>query len=119
MTDLGLFTISTIGSVVAVGAGLAVLIIRITSRLDRPIDRTNDRIGHLDSSLRTDLGGRTDSLGTELRTDLGGRIESLGTELGGRIDRVEQGQAELRERMAKLEGLLEGLREAITRRRVA
>ena len=33
-----------------------------------------------------------------------------------RIDRLDQGQAELRERMAKLEGLLEGLREAIAGR---
>ena len=29
-----------------------------------------------------------------------------------RIDRLDQGQADLRERMAKLEGLLEGLRKA-------
>ena len=36
-----------------------------------------------------------------------------------RIERVEQGQADLRERMAKLEGLLEGLREAIAGRRAA
>ena len=35
---------------------------------------------------------------------------------GMRIDRLEQGQADLRERMAKLEGLLEGLREAIAGR---
>ena len=39
--------------------------------------------------------------------------------LGARIERVERGQAELRERMAKLEGLLEGLREAISGRRAA
>ncbi len=32
-------------------------------------------------------------------------------------DRLEDGLAELRERMAKLEGLLEGLREAIGGRR--
>ena len=37
--------------------------------------------------------------------------------LGARIERVERGQGELRERMAKLEGLLEGLREAISGRR--
>ena len=35
---------------------------------------------------------------------------------GMRIDRLDQGQADLRERMAKLEGLLEGLREAIAGR---
>ena len=40
-------------------------------------------------------------------------------EVGVRMDRLERGQAELRERMAKLEGLLEGLREAVTGRRAA
>ena len=39
--------------------------------------------------------------------------------LGAHIERVERGQAELRERMAKLEGLPEGLREAISGRRAA
>ena len=39
--------------------------------------------------------------------------------LGAWIERVERGQAELRERMAKLEGLLEGLREAISGRHAA
>ena len=45
--------------------------------------------------------------------DLGRRIDKL--EEG--IAVVERGQAELRERLAKLEGLLEGLREAISGRR--
>lgn len=36
-----------------------------------------------------------------------------------RLDKVESGQAELRERMAHLEGLLEGLREAIMHRSAA
>lgn len=36
--------------------------------------------------------------------------------LGERVSALERGQTELRERMAKLEGLLEGLREAVTRR---
>lgn len=36
--------------------------------------------------------------------------------LGERVSALERGQTELRERMAKLEGLLEGLREAITGR---
>ena len=39
--------------------------------------------------------------------------------VGERITAVERGQADLRERMAKLEGLLEGLREAITGRAAA
>ena len=39
--------------------------------------------------------------------------------LGERVDRLVNGQADLRERMAKLEALLEGLREAIAGRRPA
>ena len=45
---------------------------------------------------------------TRLESRLDGRIDTLGTQLG-----------ELRERMAHLEGLLEGLREAITVRAAA
>ena len=46
-------------------------------------------------------------------------IDRVEDSLGRRIDGVEKGQVELRERMAKLEGLLEGLREAISGRRAA
>lgn len=43
----------------------------------------------------------------------------LNRRLESRMDRMESQIGELRERMAHLEGLLEGLREAITRRNVA
>ncbi len=43
----------------------------------------------------------------------------LSKDLSGCIERVEASVSELRERMAHLEGLLEGLREAITRNRAA
>lgn len=48
-----------------------------------------------------------------LRADMA-RVERR---LGERLDRLERGHSDLRERMAKLEGLLEGLREAIAGRR--
>ena len=51
--------------------------------------------------------------GTHTRID---RLEDSVSELRGRMTTLE---AELRERMAKVEGLLEGLREAITRNRAA
>ncbi len=47
------------------------------------------------------------------------RIDARMDRLEGRMDRLESGQAELRERMAHLEGLLEGLREAIVHRAAA
>ena len=85
--------IGIIGSVAAVGIWLAVLIVRSVARLDRRVDRLEDKLGK--------------------------RIDGVEDSLGKRIDGVERGQAELRERMAKLEGLLEGLREAISGRRAA
>ena len=51
----------------------------------------------------------------QLRSELRTELNHVRTEIG-RLH-VEIGQ--LRERMAKLEGLLEGLREAITGRKVA
>ena len=48
---------------------------------------------------------------------LAGIILTQSARLNSRLDRLEQGYADLRERMAKLEGLLEGLREAIAGRR--
>ena len=48
---------------------------------------------------------------------LAGIILTQSARLESRFDRLDQGFAELRERMAKLEGLLEGLCEAIAGRR--
>ena len=47
------------------------------------------------------------------------RVDRVEASLTTRLDRVEAGQTELRERMAHLEGLLEGLREAIAHNRAA
>ena len=52
---------------------------------------------------------------TRLREDMA-KLESR---LDGKIGALESQIGELRERMAHLEGLLEGLREAITGRRAA
>lgn len=62
---------------------------------------------HVDNRIDAQ-GTRIDAQGKELRE----RIDAQGKELGEQI-------GQLRERMAKLEGLLEGLREAITGKRAA
>ena len=79
-------------------------------------------IGASFRSLREELraqGRRIDSQGDGLRR----RIDAQGEELRQRIDAQGKEMAEqigqLRERMAHLEGLLEGLREAVTGKRVA
>ena len=55
---------------------------------------------------------------SELR-DLRGEVNGLRSEMMDRINGIHAELGRLRERMAKLEGLLEGLREAITGRKVA
>ena len=72
--------------------------------------------------LRQDMGGRIERL--ESRTNqrfdqADDRISALERDHQERFASLDRGQAELRERMAKLEGLLEGLREAISGRRAA
>jgi len=46
-------------------------------------------------------------------------LASLRADVRADVQRIDAGMADLRERMAKLEGLLEGLRDSITGRRVA
>ena len=69
--------------------------------------------------FREHVDNRIDAQGKELREridaqaeQLRERIEAQGKETGEQI-------GQLRERMAKLEGLLEGLREAVTGKRAA
>ena len=97
--------ISVLVAVVAIGATLGGLI--LTGNRGLRQDMRED-IGKLETRLREDIGKlesrldeRIDRLESRLRDDI--------KQLGDRVARVEHSQA-------KLEGLLEGLREAITGR---
>ena len=79
-------------AIIAVGVSLAGLILR----MGRRIDCLEDRIVAVEQRLED-------------------RIAAGEQRLGARLAGVEQGLAELRERMARLEGLLDGLREAVGR----
>ena len=68
------------------------------------------------------IGTSFRSLRDEMRAqgkDLHARIDAQGEDLRKRLDAQSEQMGLLRERMAHLEGLLEGLREAITGKRVA
>ena len=92
--------ISVLVAVLAIGATLAGLILTSNRGLRQDMarleSRLDGRIGGLESRLREDT--------SQLRDDI--------KQLGERVARMEHGQA-------KLEGLLEGLREAITGRTAA
>ena len=107
-------TITILAAMVAIGVALAGLILRQGARLDTRIGNTNERIERTNERIE-----RTNERIEEVQAQLGARIEEATAQLSARIEGVERGQADLRERMAKLEGLLEGLREAIAGRRAA
>lgn len=73
-------------------------------RIDTKVDDLRERIDVQGQDLRD----RIDAQGQDLRAQLDAQGHELAQQLG-----------QLRERMAHLEGLLEGLREAITGKRVA
>ncbi len=68
------------------------------------------------------IGASFRSLRDEMRAqgkDLNARLDAQGEDMRKRLDAQSEQIGLLRERMAHLEGLLEGLREAITGKRVA
>ena len=92
------------GELIAVGVGLAALTTGLFAWLRADISGLGKR---LDRRI-DDLGERMEKRIDELDERLGKRIDDL----DGRLRAVEHGQA-------KLEGLLEGLREAISGRNAA
>lgn len=76
---------------------------------------TNEQLLTIIVSIIVPLGGLILVQSRGLRRNMA-QMESR---LESRIERMESQIGELRERMAHLEGLLDGLREAITRQPVA
>ena len=111
-------------AIIGVGVALGTLTLnghrRIHARLDRDIGSLEARIerdiGGLNGRIERDiggLGGRMDRLDNRLD-----RLDNRLDRLEKRLDRVDAGVAELRERMAYVEGVLEGLRDALVGRGV-
>ena len=66
-------------------------------------------------SLRGEMRAQKNEMRAQIRAQ-GKEMRTMGEDLRKRIDAQSEQIGLLRERMAHLEGLLEGLREAITRR---
>lgn len=102
-------------AIIAVGIALAGLGWRAIWRLDRRIDRAEDArradMQRMEDARRADMKRMEDAH----RADM----QALKDGLGGRMDRIEERLARVEHGQAKLEGLLEGLRDAISGRRAA
>ena len=110
-------------SVISAAAGLAVLMIALFAWLRADMGRMEARlaargeerearlIAHIEKG-DADLAARIEGVETQLT----GRIEGVETQLTGRIGGLEQGNIDLRERMARIEGMLDGLRDSIAGR---
>ena len=83
-------------AILAVGVSLAGLLLHMNLRLNQRIDRLEDRL-----------------TASELRTEE--RFAALENTMAEGFSAIDRQIAELRERIAHLEGLLEGLRDAIVR----
>ena len=109
---------SVLAAMVAVGIGLAGLILASGRGLRREMrdlrQETREEFLDLRHEMRaTRLETRQEI--QELRQEMRQEVQDMRGQLG----RVDSHIGELRERMAGLEGLLKGLREAIVRRAVA
>ena len=95
---------TVIGAAIAILVAIATAFRSLRSEMRLFREHVDNRIEAQGKELRE----RIDAQGEQLRE----RIDAQGKETGEQI-------GQLRERMAKLEGLLEGLREAITGKRAA
>ena len=96
MTATATIVLSSISTGIGVIGVLRAMLRILTTNVTRELPAGANRI----SELKTDLGARIDETNK--------RIDGLSTEMHQRFDRVRQELGENRERMAKLEGALEG-----------
>ena len=110
-------------SVISAAAGLAVLMIALFAWLRADMGRMEARLTSRIEKGDADLAARIEGVETQLiaridgvETQLTARIEGVETQLTGRIGGLEQSNIDLRERMARIEGMLDGLRDSIAGR---
>ena len=108
---------------IATAAGLAVLIVALFAWLRADMGRMETRLNSRIDGVETGLNTRIDGVKTGLsahidgaKTELNTRNDGVEANLTSRIERVGQGNMDLRERMARVEGMLDGLRDSITGR---
>ena len=106
MSDTTTIGTSVIGTGAAIVAITAVMLRILTTNIARQFEATNKRIDDTNGRIN-DTNGRIDDTNEQIR-ETNRRLETLTSEMHHRFDQMTRELADNRERMAKLEGSLEG-----------
>ena len=111
MTETTAIVVSIIGTGIGIIGVMGLMLRLLASNIGKRLDDTNQQINRRLDDTNQQINRRLDDTNQQinsLRTETNRRFESLTSEMHQRFDRVHQELAENRERMAKLEGSLEG-----------
>ena len=92
-------------AILAVGVVVAGLILNGQTQTNRRLDTNEQRTGARIDALKQRMDARIDALEQ--------RISTIELQINQRFDRLEARLATLEQRVARLEGVLDGLREAL------
>ena len=96
MTETTAIVVSIVGTGISIIGVMGLMLRILTTNINKQFETSGAQL----REMKADLTTRAD--------DTNRRLESLTSEMHQRFDRVHQGLAENRERMAKLEGSLDG-----------
>jgi len=95
--------VSIVGSGIGIIGVIGLMLCILTTNIAKQFDSSGAQM----KEMKADLSARIDDTNRRI-DDTNRRFDSLTTEMHQRFDRVHQELAENRERMAKLEGSLDG-----------
>ena len=114
MTETTAIVVSIVGTGIGIIGVMGLMIRVLTTNIAKQFETNAAQIKDMKADLGTRIDDTNQRIGgtsqeiNSLRTETNRRFESLTSEMHQRFDRVHQELAENRERMAKLEGSLEG-----------
>ena len=118
MTETTAIVVSIVGTGIGIIGVIGLMLRLLASNIGKRLDDTNQQINRRLDDTNQQINRRLDDTNrrlddtsqqiNSLRTETNRRFETLTTEMHQRFDRVHQELAENRERMAKLEGSLDG-----------
>ncbi len=107
MSETTAIVVSIVGTGIGIIGVMGLMLRILTTNIGKQFDANTAQM----KEIKADLTARIDDTNQQInsmRTETNRRFESLTSEMHQRFDRVHQALAENRERMAKLEGSLDG-----------